>query len=211
RGGARKASVGQGTTPSPPDPPIRKDGGPSMPAVAPGAAQGGAKKVITEPYVGLISVGPGEYKERLNKTKREIVASSGQESGKVDAGSSASADLLAFVLAGMFWGGISLVTPCVFPMIPITVSFFLKQAEKEHHRPVVMASVYSLTIVIVLTLAAAFLLSIFRLISVHPAMNYFLGALFIYFALSLFGMYEIELPSSLSRFTSARAGKADVR
>ncbi len=45
-------------------------------------------------------------------------------------------DLLAFVLAGIFWGAISLITPCVFPMIPITVSFFLKQSEKEHHRPV---------------------------------------------------------------------------
>ena len=41
------------------------------------------------------------------------------------------------MLAGVFWGAISLITPCVFPMIPITVSFFLKQSEKEHHRPVV--------------------------------------------------------------------------
>src|SRR5205085_5966844 len=109
------------------------------------------------------------------------------------------ADLLSFILAGIFWGAISLVTPCVFPMIPITVSFFLKQSEKEHYRPVVMASVYSLTIVIVLTLAAAFLLSIFRWLSINPIMNYFIGALFIFFALSLFGMYEIELPSSLAQ------------
>ena len=37
-----------------------------------------------------------------------------------------------------------LFTPCVFPMIPITVSFFLKQSEKEHHKPFVTAGVYSL-------------------------------------------------------------------
>ena len=42
---------------------------------------------------------------------------------------------LAFILAGIFWGAVSLVTPCVFPMIPITVSFFLKQSEKEHTAP----------------------------------------------------------------------------
>src|SRR5262249_45357651 len=45
-------------------------------------------------------------------------------------GGSADEGLLAFILAGVFWGGVSLVTPCVFPMIPITVSFFLKQSEK---------------------------------------------------------------------------------
>ena len=50
-----------------------------------------------------------------------------------------------------------LFTPCVFPMIPITVSFFLKQSEKKHHRPVIMASVYSATIVVVLTLAVLIL------------------------------------------------------
>src|SRR5262249_8295022 len=40
---------------------------------------------------------------------------------------------LNFILTAMFWGLVSLVTPCVFPMIPITVSFFLKQSAKEHH------------------------------------------------------------------------------
>ena len=43
--------------------------------------------------------------------------------------------LLGFILQGIFWGAVSLITPCVFPMIPITVSFFLKKSEKEHHRP----------------------------------------------------------------------------
>src|SRR5262245_9670729 len=55
--------------------------------------------------------------------------------------------LLGFIAAGAIWGAISLLTPCVFPMIPITVSFFLKQSEKTHHRPLGMALTYSLTIV----------------------------------------------------------------
>jgi thiol:disulfide interchange protein len=120
---------------------------------------------------------------------------------------SSAADLWAFIAAGIFWGFVSLITPCVFPMIPITVSFFLKQSEREHHRPFAMALVYSGTIVVVLTLAAAFLLSVFRWLSINPVMNYGLGALFIFFALSLFGMYEIELPSGLARYTSAHEGQ----
>lgn len=118
--------------------------------------------------------------------------------------------LLAFALQGMFWGAISLVTPCVFPMIPITVSYFLKQSEKTNHKPVAMAVVYSLTIVIVLTIAAVALLSFFRLLSVHPAMNFGLGCLFVFFSLSLLGMYEIELPSGLAHFTSSKQGQGGM-
>ncbi len=121
-----------------------------------------------------------------------------------------SSGLWAFMLAGVFWGAVSLVTPCVFPMIPITVSFFLKQSEKEHHRPVTMAVVYCATIIVVLTISAVALLSLFREFSTTPILNFALGALFVFFALSLFGMYEIELPNSLARFTSAREGKGGL-
>jgi thiol:disulfide interchange protein DsbD len=117
---------------------------------------------------------------------------------------------LAFILAGIFWGAVSLVTPCVFPMIPITVSFFLKQSEKQHHRPITMALVYCATIVVVLTIAAVLLLSVFRKMSTNPYMNIGLGLLFVVFALSLFGMYELELPSGLARFTSSREGRGGL-
>lgn len=122
----------------------------------------------------------------------------------------AESGLLAFVLQGVFWGFVSLLTPCVFPMIPITVSFFLKQSEKQEHRPLTLAVVYTGTIVLVLTVAAVALLSFFRWLSVNPIMNFALGALFVYFALSLFGMYDIQLPSFLTNFTSAREGKGGV-
>lgn len=117
----------------------------------------------------------------------------------------------SFLLQGVFWGAVSLITPCVFPMIPITVSFFLKQSEKAHHRPVMMAVVYCLTIVAVLTVAAVMLLSFFRWLStVFWVMNLVLGILFVLFALSLFGMYDIELPSGLARLTSAREGRGGL-
>lgn len=152
----------------------------------------------------------GLIRDTFEVYKAKLEAISTQFDGGDAAKGQGGSDLLGFILAGIFWGAISLVTPCVFPMIPITVSFFLKQSEKEHHRPVAMASVYSFTIVIVLTVAAAFLLSVFRWLSIHPLTNYFIGGLFVFFALSLFGMYEIELPNSLAQFTSSREGQGGL-
>ena len=115
--------------------------------------------------------------------------------------------LLAFIGAAVFWGAIALITPCVFPMIPITVSFFLKQSESEHHRPVRMAVIYCGTIVVVLGISALTLLTFFRALSVHWGTNILLGGLFLLFALSLFGVLEITLPSSWVAFTSQREGR----
>jgi thiol:disulfide interchange protein DsbD len=115
--------------------------------------------------------------------------------------------LLTFLLSAAFWGLIALVTPCVFPMIPITVSFFLKQSESKNHRPIRSAMIYCGTIIVVLGFAAMTLLTVFRALSVHPITNILLGLLFVAFALSLLGMYDITLPSGLARFTSSREGK----
>src|SRR5262249_509181 len=100
-----------------------------------------------------------------------------------------------------------LLTPCVFPMIPITVNFFLKQSEKEHHRPLAVASVYSGTIIVLLTLVMLVLGTVVIKLANDPWFNLALGGVLIYVALSLFGMYEIELPAGLARFTSAREGQ----
>jgi thiol:disulfide interchange protein len=152
-----------------------------------------------------------ELKGRLDATQPEIrVREVPEDLQQLLGDSSSGSGLLGFILQGVFWGAVSLITPCVFPMIPITVSFFLKQSEKEHHKPLLMATVYSATIVIVLTIAAVALLSFFRAVSTHWAMNFGLGALFIFFALSLFGMYEIELPSGMARYTSSHEGSSLV-
>jgi len=144
-----------------------------------------------------------QYRADLETVLSEI-------SGTPGGDTKSDTSLWSFILAGIFWGGVSLITPCVFPMIPITVSFFLKQSEKQHHKPVTMALVYCCTIVVVLTIAAVALLSFFRLLSVNPLMNFGLGLLFVFFALSLFGMYDIELPSGLARFTSQREGQGGL-
>jgi thiol:disulfide interchange protein DsbD len=115
--------------------------------------------------------------------------------------------LLGLLLASMGAAVAMLLTPCVFPMIPITVSFFLKQSEKEHHNALLTAAVYSLTIIIVLALAVLLLGQLIVEWANSAWLNLGLGGVLVYFALSLFGMYEIELPSGWTRFTSAHEGK----
>ncbi len=185
-------------------PEIKLVGAPSRPGDKKEPTQEGKKPAASPPASDKIipmADRPEEHKAGLEKILGQI------RRGELDPSQSG---LLGFLLAGMFWGAISLITPCVFPMIPITVSFFLKQSEKEHHRPLTTALVYCLTIVVVLTTAAVVLLETLKELSISPLMNFGLGALFVFFALSLFGMYEIELPSGLARFTSARENKGGL-
>ena len=102
------------------------------------------------------------------------------------------------IFAAIFWGFVSLATPCVFPMIPITVSLFLKQAKESTGTVLKLAAIYSLTIIVVLGSAAILLLTTFQALSVNEWMNLFLGGLFIFFALSLFGAFEVTLPKVVS-------------
>jgi thiol:disulfide interchange protein DsbD len=103
------------------------------------------------------------------------------------------ADLFQSMLLAAGWGLISLVTPCVFPMIPITVSLFLKQSQNNAVEAVKQAGVYCLTIIVMLGVPTVFLLSSFSKLSIDPFMNVFLAGLFVFFAISLFGAYEATI------------------
>lgn len=116
----------------------------------------------------------------------------------------------AFIATAALWGLISLVTPCVFPMIPITVSIFLKQAHGSLRERLKLAAVYCLTIITVLGLSAFTLLKFMAWLSTHPVTNILLGALFFVLALSLFGMYDIGLPNALQKRLQAKQSKGGV-
>jgi thiol:disulfide interchange protein len=112
-----------------------------------------------------------------------------------------------FIGTAAFWGIVTLMTPCVFPMIPITVSIFVKQGEKQGISPLRHALVYASTIVVLLTIAALTLLTVFGRLAVHPVTNVLLGVLFVTLALSLFGLFELTLPSFLADMTGRKAGQ----
>jgi len=146
-------------------------------------------------------------KQAVSKSPDHTVAGQATPQG---AAPPADTDLLTFLGLAVVWGALSLVTPCVFPMIPITVSFFIKQSEAKKSSPLFLALVYSGTIAAVLTIAGVFLIQILQPFSQHYLTNFAIGVLFIVFALSLFGMYEIVLPARLVNLTSSQEGRGGV-
>ncbi len=142
-------------------------------------------------------------REELAAVRDRLVFGSGSE-GTGGSSQTTSSGTTGLLLTAAFWGFISLLTPCVFPMIPITISLFLKHGGQSVEGTARKAIIYCLTIIVVLGISAFALLSFFRALSLNPFMNLFLGGLFVFFALSLFGMYDITLPGFLQRFTSKR-------
>ena len=105
-------------------------------------------------------------------------------------------------LLGFLGGLIALLTPCVFPMIPLTVSFFLKQG-KGLRQGIFNALLYGFFIVVIyviLSLPFHFLDSlnpeILNTISTNVPLNLVFFGVFVFFAFSFFGYYELTLPSS---------------
>lgn len=112
------------------------------------------------------------------------------------------AGLLGFLLIAFLAGLGALVTPCVFPMIPITVSFFSKFAKVSLRRSIAMALVYALSIIGTFTLVGVAVSAIFgavgmQVLSASPWFNLFLTALLVVFAFNLFGLFEIQIPAWL--------------
>ncbi len=105
-------------------------------------------------------------------------------------------------LLGFFGGILALLTPCVFPMIPLTVSYFLKQASNRS-KGIFNALLYGFFIILIyglLSLPFHFLDSldpeILNTISTNVVLNLVFFLVFVFFAFSFFGFYELTLPSS---------------
>jgi thiol:disulfide interchange protein len=129
------------------------------------------------------------------------------------AAATAASTLGAYLGLAALMGALSLLTPCVFPMVPITVSYFTGRAETGgRRRGVTEALVYGAGIVLTFTtvgvvLAVGFGASGLNQFAANPWLNLGIAALFIAFALNLFGVFELALPSRfLSRAAAADAG-----
>ena len=110
--------------------------------------------------------------------------------------------LFTIFLLGFIGGLLALLTPCVFPMIPLTVSFFTKQSQSKS-KGISNAILYGFFIVLIyilLSLPFHFLDSldpeILNTISTNIWLNIFFFAILVFFAFSFFGYYEVTLPSS---------------
>jgi len=109
---------------------------------------------------------------------------------------------ISWLLIGVLGGLFALITPCVFPMIPLTVSFFTKMSEGPRRNGVLKATWYGLSIVLIYAAATLpFHLidgadpEMFNEFATGVGMNIFFFILLLVFAFSFFGFYEIGLPS----------------
>ncbi|MDR1330785.1 MAG: thioredoxin family protein [Tannerella sp.] len=112
-------------------------------------------------------------------------------------------------LAGFLGGFIALLTPCVWPMIPMTVSFFLKR-NKRRQKAIREAFVYGLSIIVIylamgLLVTAIFGASALNDLSTNAVFNILFFLLLVLFAVSFFGAFELVLPSSWTNRMDAKA------
>ena len=115
-------------------------------------------------------------------------------------------------LLGFLGGLVALFTPCVWPIIPMTVSFFLKRAKNDKKKGIKDAITYGISIVVIYLLLGLIVTAIFgpsalNALSTNAVFNIFLCLLLVVFALSFFGMFEIKLPSKWSNAVDNKANK----
>jgi thiol:disulfide interchange protein DsbD len=110
--------------------------------------------------------------------------------------------LLSFLWLAMTVGALSLLTPCVFPMVPITVSYFTNHAAGSRAKALQQAATYMAGIILTFTalgMAMALLVGATSLnrFAANPWINILITAIFLGFALSLFGVFDLQIPPAL--------------
>ena len=123
--------------------------------------------------------------------------------------------LWSIFFEGFGWGFIALLTPCVFPMIPMTVSFFTKQVETKS-KGIANALLYGFFIVIIyvalgllITVASGSPATVYEL-STNAYMNMGFFAIFMVFAFSFLGAFEIKMPSKWVNASDSKADKGGI-
>ena len=114
-------------------------------------------------------------------------------------------------LLGLLGGLVALVTPCVWPIIPMTVSFFLKRSG-DKKKGIRDAIIYGISIVVIylalgLIVTAIFGASALNALSTNAIFNIFFFLMLVVFAASFFGAFELQLPSSWSNAVDSKAEK----
>ncbi len=156
--------------------------------------------------------------------KKTFAASSDKGSGSNDSimnfgQNTENQPIWSFIWLAISLGALSLLTPCVFPMIPITVSYFTKNSAGSRSKSVRLALVYSIGIIATFTLLGM-LLAFFvgaagiNLFAANPWVNILIAGIFLFFAFNLFGFYEIGIPNSvltkLDQITRTKEGEGSA-
>ncbi|MDR3244962.1 MAG: DUF255 domain-containing protein [Prevotellaceae bacterium] len=153
---------------------------------------------------------PGDSEFSFNLEGSVVAAV--QPVSKPDAQSGAgNKSLVGFFILALFMGLLGVITPCVFPMIPMTVSFFLSGSDKKAVI-VTKGLIFGLSITLIYTIIGFIVAftqndSIALILATHWIPNLLFFILFIAFALSFFGLFEITLPSGLANKADKQVDK----
>ncbi|MEM9888006.1 MAG: cytochrome c biogenesis protein CcdA [Bacteroidota bacterium] len=136
------------------------------------------------------------------------------ECGTAIASIEASSSLGWVFFAGFLGGLLALLTPCVFPMIPLTVGFFTKSSI-DKSSGIRNAIIYGVSIILIYVALGMLVTGVFgadalNLLSTNAWFNVFFAVLFIIFALSFFGLFEITLPSSWANKSDSLSEKGGL-
>lgn len=162
------------------------------------AATSEAKKATPKPSTSALPVSATAVSVAAVVRKQPVH----EQAASSDVQRAESQGLAQFVWLAMGMGALSLLTPCVFPMIPITVSFFTHQGGGSRASAVWSALLYAAGIISTFTalgLALAFFFGAAGVnqLAANPWVNLLITAIFVGFALSLFGAYFLQVPPQL--------------
>ena len=124
----------------------------------------------------------------------------------------ANHSLLYLLLMGFVGGLLAVCMPCIWPIIPMTVSFFLKRAKDDKQKGIRDAFTYGISIIVIylglgLLVTALFGSDTLNAMSTNAVFNIFLFLLLVVFALSFFGWFEIKLPDSWANSVDNKASQ----
>ena len=170
-----------------------------------------AKVEESKPTPPAITTAPAE-KATVSASDRQSAPSREESSGATGRPEDGFLSFLLFCAGG---GLFALAMPCVWPMIPVTVNFFVKQGQKNNGSTTGLAITYSLSIVgifmaIGLLFSISFGAASLSKLANNPWLNFGVAGLFLVFGLSLLGLFEIRLPNFLLNASSQGESKGGL-
>ena len=150
----------------------------------------------------------------LNAQEKDALWQSSVDELRQLGGSDSIADqsLLYILLMGFIGGLLAVCMPCIWPIIPMTVSFFLKRAKDDQKKGIRDAITYGISIIVIYLGLGLFVTAVFgsdalNAMSTNAVFNIFLFVLLVVFALSFFGWFEIKLPDSWANAVDSKASQ----
>ncbi len=168
--------------------------------------------VADEPYEGFSAADGSQGSDNESESTEE---SSGAQVNEADAGGIGGAGIFSFLWLALTAGFAALLTPCVFPMIPLTVSFFSKQkeGEKSNGKAVGQAIGFGIAIVLTFTILGALLALLIgasgaNQFAANPWVNLMIAIVLTVFAVSLLGAFELRLPYQVTNWLNRKSNES---